>query len=55
MAFGLPRSGGLDMRHRLPGLSVGLAAMFAVIAYRCVRGLSDPIRGSGQGECANFG
>jgi hypothetical protein len=26
MAFGFPREVGLDMRHRLPGLSVGLAA-----------------------------
>jgi hypothetical protein len=32
------------MRRRLPGPWVGLAAMFAVIANRVVRGLSGPIR-----------
>ena len=40
----VPRKGGLDMRRRLPGPWVGLAAMFAVIANRSVRGLSGPIR-----------
>jgi hypothetical protein len=42
------------MRRRLPGLSVGLAAMFAVIAYRAVRGLSDPIRRGGRAKGADF-
>lgn len=32
----------LDMRRRLPGLLVGLAAMVAVIAYRLVRGFRRP-------------
>ena len=37
-AFGRPRRGNLDMRRRPPGLSVGLAAMFAVIADRSYSG-----------------
>ena len=41
-AFGLLRGVSLDMRRRLPGLSVGLATMLAVIAYRLVRGFLRP-------------
>jgi hypothetical protein len=37
-----PKAGGLDMRHRLPGHLVGLAASFAVDADRLLRGLSHP-------------
>jgi hypothetical protein len=37
-AFSLPREVGLDMRRRLPGLSVGLAASFAVDADRSYQG-----------------
>ena len=37
-----PMGDDLDMRRRLPGLSVGLAAMLAVIAYRVVRGFRSP-------------
>jgi hypothetical protein len=33
-----PKESGLDMRRCLPGLSAGLAAMFAVIANRLERG-----------------
>ena len=37
-AFSRPRRGDLDMRRRLPGRLVGLAAMFAVIADRFCQG-----------------
>jgi len=61
LAFSFPRRVGLDMRHRLPGLSVGLAASLRSMPTALHEGLSDLVhrdghlqtihlRGVGQGE-----
>ena len=42
MAFGFPRRVGLDMRHRLPGLSFGLAASLRLMPAAAGKGFLSP-------------
>ncbi len=55
MAFSHPRRGGLDIRHRLPGRLVGLAASFAVDADRLLLGLLSPCPMERTGELIGDG
>jgi hypothetical protein len=50
LAFSFPRRVGLDMRHRLPGLSVGLAASLRSMPTACYEDYQVPIRLSGRVE-----
>ena len=49
-----PKAGDLDMRHRLPGLSVRFGGIVAVDADRVVRGYSDLIRVDGLNGSTTF-
>jgi hypothetical protein len=50
LAFSRPRGGGLDMRHRLPGHLVGLAASLRSMPTACYEDFEALIRWNGRLE-----